>query len=85
MMLERACTGGLDRPTVAVHQVSLTPRTEPTGDLSVADTMFGRCVKAKHGRAARPALAIAGVRHVPMLYTLRIVWTEPRNRESAAV
>lgn len=30
---------------VAVHQVFPGSRTEPTGDLSVADTMFGRCVR----------------------------------------
>ncbi|MGN9759655.1 hypothetical protein [Streptomyces sp. SD31] len=28
-----------------VHRVFLTPRTEPTRELSVAGTMFGRCVR----------------------------------------
>ena len=44
-MLEPACTGGVERATAPAHRVFLTPRTEPTRDLSVAGTMFGRCVR----------------------------------------
>lgn len=60
MMLERACTGGVDRATVAVYRVSPAPRTVPTYDLSVAGTIFGRCVKRGTGRRHSPPRSTRG-------------------------
>lgn len=49
-MIRTGLHGGVDRAPVAARRVSPTPRTEPRRDLSVAGTIFGRCVKRGTGR-----------------------------------